>query len=278
MSSRSRRRRVVGWTIMLVIAAPVCLLAYMLLLATSTPIVRRLDVHVQGWPAKAPPMRLVLISDLHVSTPSDTPERLAGIVQQVNDLRPDLVLIAGDFMSTESLTLRDYGPEAAAAPLAALHARLGTMAVLGNHDLDDVPRLKRALTGAHVRLLSDEAARAGPLAILGSEYPDPTSIRKIGLAWRRIGGLPIVMMHNPDGIPMLGPGLNLALAAHTHCGQIVLPFIGALETGSAYGSRYLCGIVREGPRLSIITGGIGTSQLPLRFGAPPDLWAIDIGR
>ena len=41
--------------------------------------------------------------------------------------------------------------------------------------------------------------------------------------------------------------------------------------------RYLCGIVHDGARTTIVTGGLGTSGVPLRFGAPPDLWLISLG-
>jgi len=36
--------------------------------------------------------------------------------------------------------------------------------------------------------------------------------------------------------------------------------------------------VREGDRISVITAGLGASNLPIRLGAVPDLWVIDIGR
>jgi predicted MPP superfamily phosphohydrolase len=41
--------------------------------------------------------------------------------------------------------------------------------------------------------------------------------------------------------------------------------------------RYLCGLVREGARTTIVTGGLGTSGVPQRFGAPPDLWLVTLG-
>ena len=46
---------------------------------------------------------------------------------------------------------------------------------------------------------------------------------------------------------------------------------------SRYGQRYACGLVRENGRTLIVTAGLGTSGLPLRLGAVPDLWLIRIG-
>jgi len=67
------------------------------------------------------------------------------------------------------------------------------------------------------------------------------------------------------------------LAGHTHCGQIRLPFVGAVSTMSRYGQRYACGLIRENGRTLIVTAGLGTSGLPLRLGAAPDLWLIWLG-
>jgi hypothetical protein len=66
------------------------------------------------------------------------------------------------------------------------------------------------------------------------------------------------------------------LAGHTHCGQIVLPLIGPLETGSDYGRKYVCGVFRSGLKTLIVTAGLGTSHIPIRIGAPPDIWLISV--
>ena len=70
--------------------------------------------------------------------------------------------------------------------------------------------------------------------------------------------------------------VSLVLAGHTHCGQIILPLVGALESGSDYGTRFLCGIHRNGSRLLVVTAGLGTSHVPLRIGAPADIWLITV--
>ena len=62
------------------------------------------------------------------------PERLARIVEQINAVKPDLVLFAGDFVSDKRTATRLYDPENGLAPLAGLKAPLGAVAVMGNHD------------------------------------------------------------------------------------------------------------------------------------------------
>ncbi|MBO9621801.1 MAG: hypothetical protein J7500_03725 [Sphingomonas sp.] len=78
-------------------------------------------------------------------------------------------------------------------------------------------------------------------------------------------------------MPELPARFGLVLAGHTHCGQIVLPLVGALASASRFGERYRCGIVREPGRITIVTSGLGASVLPLRYGAPPDWWMLTLG-
>lgn len=247
---------------------------HMLLLASSAPVERLLRVH-----ADTPPMRVVLLSDLHVATPGDSPARLRATIVQVNALHPDLVLIAGDLMSTGSFALA-APPADVVAPLAGLRARLGTIAVLGNHDAGDHRALEALLPSVGVTLLQNRAVRRESITILGIGDTHTGQARPAEAlsAARPLGALPIVLAHEPDVTPDLDPSLHLVLAGHTHCGQIGPWPIGPLFTASAYGRRYACGLIREGARTVLVTAGLGTSNLPLRLGAPPDYWVIDIGR
>jgi uncharacterized protein len=247
---------------------------HMLLLASSAPVEHHLRIH-----ADVPPIRVVLLSDLHVATPGDDPRRLAETVARVNQLRPDLVLIAGDFLSTDSLAFAAPAADAV-APLAGLRARLGTVAVLGNHDDPDHRALDALLPRVGVTLLDNQAVRRGPLTILGvgDTFTGHARPAEALAAARPLGGQPVVLAHEPDVTPKLDRSLHLVLAGHTHCGQIAPWPIGPIVTASAYGRRYACGVVSEGDRTILITAGLGTSNLPLRLGAPPDLWVIDFGR
>jgi predicted MPP superfamily phosphohydrolase len=248
--------------------------------AVADPVVRAAELGLPGWPAGAPPVRAVLISDLHVAGPDMPPERLARIVAQVNALRPDLVLIAGDFISDKRVSTRHYSQAEAAAPLAWLRAPLGAFAVLGNHDhWRDAAGARAALAAAHVRLLDNGAAQVGPLAVGGLDdaFTRHDRLADTLNAMRALPGARILLSHSPDPFPRLPRDVTLMLAGHTHCGQVRLPFIGAVKTMSAYGQRYACGLIRENGRTLIVTAGLGTSGLPLRLGAVPDLWLVRLG-
>ena len=248
--------------------------------ARGDPVVHRASIALPRWPAGAPPVTVALISDVHAGGAAMDAARLARIAERIAVLKPDLVLIAGDFVSGHA-----PGSAAAVAPalthaLARIHPPLGTIAVLGNHDhWTGAAAVRGALNRAGVTVLVNEAVVRGPLAIGGidDEYTGHDRLPETLAQLRRLPGARVMVSHSPDIAPALPGDVALLFAGHTHCGQIVLPLWGAIAVPSAYGSRYLCGVIREGARATIVTGGLGTSLLPLRFGAPPDLWLVRLG-
>jgi predicted MPP superfamily phosphohydrolase len=208
------------------------------------------------------------------------PRRLADIDAQINALRPDLVLIAGDLISEKRVATRHYSMAEALEPFAALKPRLGTVAVLGNHDhWYDAPGARQALGRAEVRLLENEAVRLGPLAIGGIDdaHTKRHDVPRTAAQMRRLGGARLLLSHSPDAFPEVPPAIGLTLAGHTHCGQIAPPLVGPITTASRHGKRFACGVIREKGRMLIVTAGVGTRGLPLRLGAVPELWLLTLG-
>lgn len=250
--------------------------------ATADPLVRRLTLTVAGYPADAAPTRIVLFSDVHVHGPDMPPQRLEKIVEQINALHPDIDIGAGDFIGN-NIVGRDYPVAEAVAPLRRLKARYGVFAVLGNNDYEaGATEVIRALHAAGVKVLRYDAARAGPIAIGGLEgvYRFPAAVRdgrtRTFEALDRLSGVKVLVAHRPDEFADAPQRISLILAGHTHCGQIVLPVLGPVETGSDFGRRFLCGVVRSGSKVLVVTAGLGTSHVPLRIGAPSDIWLITI--
>ena len=256
------------------------LLAFSYWSATREPVVRRTSLTLPDWPAGEPAIRAVLISDVHVGGPDMPPERLARIVEQVNGLSPDIVVIAGDLITDKRAATRWYSMAEAIAPMARFRTRLGAFAALGNHDhWRDANAARAALKRAGVRLLENEAVRVGPLALggLDDDFTGRAKVAPTVAALRALPGAKMVLSHSPDPFPELPSDVQLMVAGHTHCGQVALPFYGALSTMSRYGRRYACGIVREEGRTLIVTAGLGTSGVPLRLVAVPDMWLIELG-
>jgi uncharacterized protein len=246
--------------------------------ATRDPVVRRATLTIADWPADAPPLRVLHISDIHVAGPDMPPDRLARLVQQFNALRPDLVTIGGDLVSDRRAATRHYSADAVVAPLGALQARLGVVVTLGNHDHWYAPaELRAALERRGITVLANRAVRRGPLIIGGvdDDYSGHDDVPATFAEMAALGAGPrILLTHSPDIVPDLPSAVGATLAGHTHCGQIALPFIGPLSYVSRYGRRFGCGVIRDVHGPVVVGAGLGTSIVPLRYGTRPDAWLI----
>ncbi|HEY0130276.1 MAG TPA: metallophosphoesterase, partial [Allosphingosinicella sp.] len=242
-------RRILQRLLLIAALAGAALLLFCYGTAVWEPKVRTIRVAAAGWPSGTLPLRLVLISDVHVGGPDMPPARVRRIVEQINRLRPDIVLIAGDLVTDKRLATRYYSHDEAVAPLAGLRPRLATIAVLGNHDhWRDAEAARRALARAGIRLLENDAVQVGPVAVggLDDDFTDRADLPATLAALKGLKGPRLILSHSPDPFADPAPGTFLMLAGHTHCGQVAPPLIGPLSTMSDYGHRYACGVVREG--------------------------------
>ena len=208
------------------------------------------------------------------------PERVERLVELINRLDPDFVMLAGDFVSDKRVSTRHYSLGDAIAPLKGLRATHGRFAVLGNHDhWRDAGEARTALKQAGIIVLENSATKAGPIIVggLDDDFTGKSDLVSTVTSMRRWTGPMVLLSHSPDPFPDVPNDIRLVLAGHTHCGQVALPLIGALSTMSRYGDRYACGLVRESGKTLVVGAGLGTSILPLRLGARPDLWLIEIG-
>ena len=249
--------------------------------ATRDPVVRTAAVAVADWPVGQPPLKLLLLSDIHVAGPDMPPERLTRIVAQLNRLRPDLVLIAGDLVSEKRSATHIYTAAEIAAPLGKLRAPLGVVVAPGNHDHWFKPdALRGELEQRGLRVLQNEAIRLGPLIVGGvdDDYSGHDDVPATLAAIDRLGaGVPLLLTHSPDIIPDVQRPVAAIFAGHTHCGQIRFPFVGALTYVSRYGDRFACGDMTDNGQRVFVGAGLGTSLLPLRYLTPPDAWLVTLG-
>lgn len=250
--------------------------------AVSAPVERSSVVLLSDLPSNTKPIRIALLSDIHVGNLAMRPKRLSEIVRRVNASVPDIVLLGGDFVIGES----DEGVAERAqdlAPLADLHAPGGVFAVLGNHDhWTDPDAIRRNLAGAGVVVLENSAVRRGPITIvgIGDRFSDHDEIASSVAQAEALGGVPVVLTHSPDIAPDLPKQFPLLFAGHTHCGQMVVPGIGPIvrysRWRSLYNAKYRCGRIDEPTLTTFVTAGVGPGAVPLRFGAMPDWWLIEI--
>lgn len=263
--------------------------------------VTRYRLTPRGWPAGRR-LRLVVISDLHIGSLHVPLSRVAEIVDEANALKPDLTLLLGDFVASRKPVASDPPMRDWAAELARLQTRDGVFAVLGNHDWwhDPATQIARAgptqvgqaLERAGIPVLENRALRLstpdGPLWLAGLGDQIAFLPRRRGLphglddfagtmAQIAEDDAPVIMMaHEPDVFARMPDRVALTLSGHTHGGQVRLLGWSPIVP-SRYGNRYAYGHVREGGRDLIVSAGIGTSQLPIRFGIPPEILLIELG-
>lgn len=255
----------------------------------------------RGWP-EGRRLRLAVLSDLHAGSLHVPLSRVSELVAATNALKPDLTLLLGDFVASRARIASDPSLGELAAELGALQARDGVFAILGNHDWwhdEPTQTLRRgptqvglALERVGIPVLENRAVKlstaAGPLwlaglgdqlAFLSKRRGRAQGIDDLAgtLAQVSDDGLPVIMMaHEPDAFARMPDRVTLMLSGHTHGGQVRL--LGwAPIVPSRYGNRYAYGHVRENGRDLVVSGGIGTSQLPIRFGIPPEIVLIELG-
>ncbi len=221
-----------------------------------------------------PPLDLAVIADLHHGVGAVDDAKVEEVVRVTNGLGADVIVLLGDYHATSPLA-SSVAPERTARLLSRLHARRGVYAVLGNHDnWLDGPRTERAFTAAGITVIENRGALVPgtSLWIAGlcddfSSLPDPHE----ALRGAPMGAPVLAITHSPDVFPRLPSRFGLTLAAHTHGGQIRLPYIGSPWIPSHLGSRYARGHFVEGGRHLYVSSGVGTSILPLRFGVVPEI-------
>ena len=235
--------------------------------------VERHALRLPDWPEALHGLRLAVVSDLHAGGPHVRESAIDRVVERVNRERPDLMALLGDYVDPNVPLGRRLDPAAVAARLARLDAPLGAVAVLGNHDWEnDTGRVVGALRDRGIPVLENSAVpvegAAAPLWVAGladlrSRHPDPL------LAFSRIpeDAAVLALSHDPEPFPRMPPRAALTVAGHTHGGQVGLPLL----RKKAARSGYMGGHHVEGGRHLYVSRGIGSSRLPIRFAAPPEV-------
>jgi len=234
-------------------------------------------VAVHPWHRQHSGLRIAVMSDLHVGAPHRDLMTLKKLVSETNEHKPDLVVILGDFVIQDVLGGRFVSPEAIAKELAGLRAPLGVVAVLGNHDWWlDGERVRRALASEGLTVLLNQnlsvSHNGQSFWLMGLDdlwtrgnHVQPT------LAQIQDREPILALSHNPDVFPDIPRRVSLTLAGHTHGGQVNLPLAGRPVVPSRFGERFAYGLIEEGGRKLFVTGGVGTSILPVRFRVQPEV-------
>jgi predicted MPP superfamily phosphohydrolase len=230
-------------------------------------------------------LKIVQISDIHFEEYTEA-AFVEAIVRKVNALDPDLVVLTGDFVSSNPLPRRfnrRLGYHCAEI-LGRLQCPL-RYAILGNHD---------ALVGAHA--VTDALDMHGIPVLANSYIPLERPGGRIWLSGTRdalvqrpdldaalptardVGREPLILLaHEPDFADhAAGRHIDLMLSGHTHGGQVLLPFLPPLLLPEM-GRRYVHGLFRLGDGMQLyVNRGIGAVTLPFRFRCPPEITVMTL--
>jgi predicted MPP superfamily phosphohydrolase len=274
------RRRLLRFAIPL-LTIPYLAIVYAFMIEPKTLEVRHVSVASAHW--TGPPLRIGVITDLHIGGVHVPPARVVQVVTRMNAERPDVVVLLGDYVDGHVWADHRHPNERAAIEegilaLRGLKAPGGVAAVIGNHDvLYDVDEVRRALAAAGANVLENVSmpVRGGAIVGLGELSSDNAHYAQAAATAPPQTPL-IVAMHWPDSITGIDTRAALVLAGHSHCGQMGLPVIDQLVVASPASRLYRCGLYEVGGKPLYVSGGVGTSILPMRFLAPPEIGVVTL--
>lgn len=223
-------------------------------------------------------LRIGFVTDTHIG-PFVKPDDIQRAVSLIAAESPDLVLLGGDYVSESPR----YADQAARVlgDLAAV-ARLGCLAVLGNHDLStDQAKVTCALAAVGIRVLRNESVMiqtpGGPLWIAGV---DETILGQADIAktFAQVpaGAATIALWHEPDEAPLAAAhGAFAQLSGHTHGGQVRLPGLGPLVLPPG-GRRYPAGAYLIDGMHLYVARGAGVYRPAVRLNCPPEVTIVTL--
>lgn len=246
-------------------------------------------------------LRVACLADPHLGEPHMPLSRLQRIVDTTNALEPDLILLLGDYAAGNRFVTKLIDVADTAKVCAGLSAPLGRYAIMGNHDWwDDLTAQRnrqgpiigqRTFEDAGISVLENKAIRldnqgqpfwlSGTSSIVALKTKRPgrfdSKADLAGTLAQITDDAPVIhMAHEPDLFTEIPGRVSLTLSGHTHGGQVRL-FGWSPIVPSSFGNRFAYGHVVEDGRHLVVSGGIGTSIMPVRFGVPPEIVLLDLG-
>ncbi len=225
-------------------------------------------------------LKIVHFSDLHYLRLMNA-NRLKGIVEEINVIKPDIVFFTGDLIDKDAF-LNEKNISTLTQQLDGIKAKYGKYAVIGNHDYNNfLDEVKEIYSNSDFQLLdnsadivysnSNEKLFVGGIANVSYDEADigktMASIPNDDISYK------IILVHEPDYADTIVdeyPDVNLILSGHSHNGQVRLPIIGALYK-PAYARNYYKPYYRINDTDLYVSGGLGVSSVNFRLFNSPSI-------
>ena len=223
-------------------------------------------------------LRVVQLTDIHAGIYM-TREEIRKLTDRVISLRPDLLVLTGDYIANSMKFLPGCIEE-----MTRVRAPYGAFATLGNHEhwYGETGRIQAVfsqygiplLINAHQVIRSEQGAFAvAGIDDLGSGYPN------LGAALHGLdSNVPILLLsHPPEIFPMAAErGVALTLAGHYHGGQVKLHLPSGDISLVHLVVRYPEGLYRLKGSQLYVSSGIGTTFTPVRLNVPPEITLLNL--
>jgi predicted MPP superfamily phosphohydrolase len=261
------------------------------LLEPNFPRLVRQEISLRRWPSRLDGFTIALLSDFHYD-PYFSVHPLKAAIPMVNRLRPDLIVLTGDFVTFPVLGNNPAAAADAAVPCARLlrqmEAPQGLWAIMGNHDFfTDPVRVGTALRAQGIRVLANESVAIesnGARFWLAGVNDVLSDTADLDATLRDVQGdeATVLLAHEPDYADLVARSANihpvdLQLSGHTHGGQLRVPFLPPLYLPDL-GKKYVAGLFKIGPLTLYTNAGLGTVGVPARFNCPPEITFLTMRR
>jgi uncharacterized protein len=235
------------------------------------PRLKNISVNIKNLPVQWQNKKIIFISDIHLGSVNKKPF-IKKIVEQINTVKPELVLIGGDYFDG---SLSEYN--SLTDPLKNIKSKFGVYFVNGNHEsYIGEQGADQALQSAGVKILKDEIVNVDGLNIVGADFTsDFGNVQSITELLKKVDAnqANIFIYHEPRYTDLAkASGIDLQLAGHTHDGQ-QFPF--QFFTWLIY-KKYHYGLNVEGNYTSYTSNGVGTWGPPIRIGNTPEIVVITL--
>jgi predicted MPP superfamily phosphohydrolase len=259
-----------------IVAAPAVITGYGVLSGRTQFHIREVDLHFAGLPKDLQGLRILQLSDIHMSPFLDEAE-VARVVDMANETKPHVAVLTGDLITGPHDPL-----EACIAHMARLRADHGILGCHGNHEIFARAEAKaQALAerrGIRILRRQAESLRFGDARInlVGVDYQNFRSPYLTGMeVFVKPDEWNVLLSHNPDVFPVAAAqGYDLTLSGHTHGGQVTFEILHQYANIARVFTPYVYGEYRKENKAIYVTRGIGTVGIPARVGAPPEITLI----
>lgn len=242
------------------------------LIAAQNIKIKELNIALPNLPIEWQGKTAVFISDLHLGT-IENYEFASRVAGQIDNLRPELLFIGGDFYDGQA----NVDLDRLAQIFSTIKTPLGKFFVTGNHEeFGDNAKYLDAITKAGISVLDDKLVEINGLQIIGVDYKsayDKNNYEAILANLKINKNKPsILLRHVPDKMEVAPKfGVSLELCGHAHKGQLFPVQI--IEYFLYDGFQY--GLKKSGSTLVYTSSGAGTWGPPMRILADPEIVRIN---